>query len=142
MTYAVNDDRLKNTKPTLAAISFVWFHRFISLICLVSGVFYWIALIGLNEGTLARFDLMPIHWQVAASSLAVLLPVAAVGLWMVVSWGPVIWVAAALGEVAMYAGFPHLFGAKPLIIISHLSIAVLYLLFRLVLYYQARAVAR
>jgi hypothetical protein len=142
MTYAVNDDRVKNTKPSLAAVTFVWFHRLIALLCLASGVYYWVALIGLNEGSLSRFDLMPIHWQVAASSLAVLLPVAAVGLWMVVSWGPVIWVAAAAGELVMYAGFPQLFGAKPLIIMSHLSVASLYLIFRFVLHRQAKAAAR
>ncbi len=139
MTYAVNDDQMKNTKPSLASITFVWFHRLISLLCLQSGVSYWVALIGFNEGALGRFDLMPVHWQVAASSLAVLLPVAAVGLWMVVSWGPVIWVAAAIAEAIMYVGFPHLFGSKPLIIIAHVSIALLYLFFRIVLRRQANA---
>ncbi len=142
MTYALNDDQMKNTKPSLASIAFVWFHRLIALICLGSGVSYWFALIGLNEGVLARFDLMPIHWQVAATSLAVLLPVAAVGLWMVVSWGPVIWVATAVGEIVMYVGYPQLFGTKPLIIISHVAVALLYGLFRIVLHRQARASAR
>jgi hypothetical protein len=142
MSYAVNDDQLRNTKRSLASISFVWFHRFIALMCLASGVFYCISLIGINPGPLGRFDLMPIYWQVAATTLAVLLPVAAVGLWMVVSWGPVIWVAAAVTEVIMYAGFPQYFGAKPLIIISHISVALLYLLFRFVLYRQARALSR
>ena len=142
MAYAVNDDQLKNTKPSLASITFVWFNRLIALLCLLSGVSYWVALIGFNEGAFGRFDLMPIHWQVAATSLAVLLPVAAVGLWMVVSWGPVIWAAAAIGEIVMYVGFPQLFGTKPLIIISHISIALLYLLFRMVLNRQAKASAR
>jgi Family of unknown function (DUF6163) len=142
MTYAVNDDQMKNTKPTLASMAFVWFHRVIALFCLASGVSYWIALIGLNEGAIGRFDLMPIHWQVAATSLAVLLPVAAVGLWMVVSWGPVIWVAAAVSEIIMYQGFPQLFGYKPLIIMAHFSVAVLYILFRIVLARQAAASAR
>jgi Family of unknown function (DUF6163) len=142
MTYALNNDQMKNTKPSLASATFVWFHRFIATLCLVSGVSYWITLIGINEGALARFDLMPVHWQVAATSLAVLLPVAAVGLWMVVSWGPVIWAVAAVGEVIMYVGYPQLFGTKPLIIISHLSIAVLYILFRFVLRRQASARSR
>jgi fatty acid desaturase len=142
MTYAVDDEQMKNTKPSLAEVAFVWFNRMIAIFCLATGISYWISLIGLNEGPLGRFDLMPVHWQVAASSLAVLLPVAAVGLWMVVSWGPVIWVAAAVAEVVMYVWFVDLFGTKPLIIISHLSIALLYILFRIVLYRQRKAAAR
>ncbi len=35
---------------------------------------------------------MPVHWQVATVTLAVFFPFAAVGLWMLASWGPVIWV--------------------------------------------------
>lgn len=142
MTYAVNDDQLKNTKPSLVAVTFVWFHRLIAMFCLISGIYYWVHLVGFNEGAPGRFDLMPIHWQVAATSLAVLLPVAAVGLWMVVSWGPVIWVVTATAEAIMYIGFSQLFGAKPLIIISHIAVIVLYALFRIALYRQVRATAR
>lgn len=139
MSYAIDNDRLKNTKPSLASIAFIWFHRLIAFYCLVSGVGYWIALIGLNEGGITRFDLMPIHWQVAATSLAVLLPVAAVGLWMVVSWGPVIWTVAAAGEVIMYLFFPQIYGVKSLIIIAHFLVVSLYIAFRIILHRQSRA---
>jgi Family of unknown function (DUF6163) len=135
MSYVVNDAPLKNTKPSLGAVTFVWFHRLIAVFCLMVGV-------GYNGGQSARFDLMPVHLQVAATSLAILLPVASVGLWMVVSWGPVIWVCAALIEIIMYVGFPELFGQKPMIVLSHLAIAFLYLTFRIVLYREVRAAAR
>jgi Family of unknown function (DUF6163) len=142
MPYAINDDQLKSAQPSLTTAAFVWFHRIVALFCLWSGVTYWIQLIGIYEGPLGRFDLMPVYWQVAASSLAALFPVAASGLWMVVSWGPVIWTAAAAGEVIMYFGFPELFGTRPLLLIAHGAIACLYVAFRLVIYRETRRAAR
>ncbi len=126
MSIAAGGDQLKKPEETLVFSAFVWFCR----------------LIGYYEGPLNRFDLMPVHWQVAATSLAVLFPVAASGLWMVVSWGPVIWVAAALAETIMYLGFPNLFGVKPIALIAHAAVAVLYIAFRLALYRESRNAAR
>ena len=54
----------------------VWFQRVIAGYCLLFGVLYWIRLIGLYDGPLWRFDLMPIHWQVAAATLSVFFPFA------------------------------------------------------------------
>lgn len=125
-------------RPTAAAVTFIWFHRVIAGYCLLFGVLYWIRLIGLYEGPLWRFDLMPVHWQVAAVTLSVLFPFAAIGLWMLASWGPVIWSICALAETAMYAGFPNYFGQRPMIVASHALVALLYVAFRLVLHFQNR----
>ncbi len=105
----MNDDQLTKPEETLAYTGFVWFHRIVAVYCLVFGVTYWVRLIGIYDGPLWRFDLMPLHWQLASASLAALFPVAAIGLWMMVSWGPVIWLAAAAGEVIMHFGFPQLY---------------------------------
>ena len=118
--------------------AFVYFLRIVAVLCLASGLRYWALLSGVMGESLWRFDLMPGYWQVASSALAVLLPVAAVGLWMPASWGAVIWFVAAAGETAMYLGFPHLFGEKPIISIMHLTVAVIYLGFRLALYREKR----
>ncbi len=48
-------------------------------------------------------------------TLAVTYPVAALGLWLLVSWGPVIWVVAASAEIVMFGFYPAIFGQKPLI---------------------------
>jgi Family of unknown function (DUF6163) len=142
MSIAAGDDQLKRREESLTSVAFVWFCRLIAVFCFYTGVTYWIKLIGYHAGPLNRFDLMPVHWQVAASSLAVLFPVAACGLWMVVSWGPVLWVAAALAEAVMYLGYPNLFGLNPVALIAHASVAVLYLVFRIALYRESRLAAR
>jgi hypothetical protein len=125
-------------RPSTAEIAFEWFHRIVAGYCLLFGMLYWIRLIGFYDGALWRFDLMPVHWQVAAVSLSVLFPVAAIGLWMLASWGPVIWFSCALAEIVMYGAFPELFGQRPLIVAWHLGVALLYGAFRLVLHLQRR----
>lgn len=130
-----------NSAPLRAStlqLSWVWFHRAVAVLGLLSGLFYWARLIGLNDGAQWRFDLMSVHWQVAAVTLAVLFPFAASGLWMVASWGAVIWFLCAAIEVAMYAGFPELFGPRPVLVAMHIVIAVIYCGFRLVFFLQRR----
>jgi hypothetical protein len=131
-------DRRRPLRQTSAEIAFMWFQRVIAGYCLLFGVLYWVRLVGVYPGELWRFDLMPIHWQVASVVLAVLFPFAAIGLWMLSSWGPVIWFICAATEATMYLGFPDLYGFKPTIGISHLGVIVLYLAFRIVIYLQSR----
>lgn len=125
--------------PSTAELSFYWFHRAIAIYCLLFGVLYWVRLIGVYDGDLWRFDLMPVHWRVASVVLAVFFPFAAIGLWMVTSWGPVIWFICAAAESIMYLGFPEFFGDRWLIVASHAGVVVLYIAFRVVIYLQKRA---
>ena len=99
---------------------------------------YWVRLIGFYPGDAWRFDLMPVYWQVAASVLAVFFPFAAAGLWMLASWGPVIWFICAATETVMYAGFPDLFGERWPIVGAHAFVACVYIAFRLVIFWRRR----
>jgi hypothetical protein len=125
-------------QPSTAEAIFAWFQRVVAAYCLLFGVLYWVRLIGFYPGSLWRFDLMPAHWQVAAASLAVLFPFAAAGLWMLASWGPVIWFICAAAETVMYAGFPRLYGERNLIVLSHAAVALLYVVLRTVIHVQKR----
>ena len=64
-------------QPSGVEVIFAWFLRVIAGYCLLFGILYWIQLIGFYPGPLWRFDLMPVHWQVAAVVLAVFFPFAA-----------------------------------------------------------------
>lgn len=116
----------------------MWFQRLIAGYCLMFGVLYWIRLIGIYDGPLWRFDLMPVHWQVASVTLAVFFPFAAIGLWMLASWGPVIWAICALTELVMFVGFPDRFGDKRMIVASHVLVIALYVTFRALIAWQKR----
>jgi hypothetical protein len=128
--------------PTMVEAAFVWFQRLIAGSCLVFGVLYWVRLVGFYDGSLWRFDLMPIHWQVAAVILSVFYPFAAIGLWMLASWGPVIWGICALTETVMYFVYPDLSGHRMLVVGAHLCVALLYAAFRLLIHWQRRGVER
>ena len=128
--------------PTTVELLFEWFQRIIAVYCLMFGVLYWVRLIGYFEGPLWRFDLMPVHWQVVTVSLAVFFPFAAAGLWMLASWGPVIWFICALTEAVMYLGFPELFGRHYAVVASHAFAAFLYTTFRIVIAVQAARARR
>lgn len=133
----VSTGRLSLT-PSLTETAFAWFQRIIAAYCLLFGILYWVRLIGLYDAPLWRFDLMPVHWQIAATLLAVFFPFAAAGLWMLASWGPVIWFICAMTETVMYAGFPELFGRNWLTLASHAGAALLYVAFRLAIHLQKR----
>jgi len=125
-------------RPTAAEMAFAWFLRVVAVYCLFFGVLYWVRLIGFYPGSLWRFDLMPMQWQVAAATLAVLFPFAAIGLWMLASWGPVIWFFCAVIESTMYAGLPALFGQRYPIVAAHFLVALIYIALRLLIYFQSR----
>lgn len=127
---------------TRAFVLFQLFQRVVAVFCLLTGLHYWAMLVGLAGGELWRFDLMPNHWRAAASALAVLLPVAAVGLWMPVSWGPVVWFVAAACETVMYIGFPELFGARTWVVLVHLAVGLTYAVFRGMLFLEKRRARR
>lgn len=123
---------------SLAFRLFVYFQRIVAAACLGAGLRYWALLSGIFGNELWRFDLMPVHWQVASSALAVLFPVAAVGLWMPVSWGAVVWFVAAAIETAMYLGFPDLFGHQPITPMLHGVVALIYVALRVTLFLEKR----
>ena len=129
-------------RPSTIEQIFIWFQRIIAVYCLLFGVLYWIRLIGIYDGPLWRFDLMPVHWQVASVVLSVFFPFAAIGLWMLASWGPVIWIICAALETVMYAGFPDMFGERMLIVVSHACVALLYAALRVAIVWQKRRAAR
>jgi hypothetical protein len=62
---------------------------------------------------------MTTAWKMATINLAVVDLVAAVGLWQRVAWGNVIWVYAALFEVAMHTVFVATFGTDYLVVAFH-----------------------
>lgn len=129
-------------QPTGIETVFTWFMRVVAAYCLLFGVLYWIRLIGFYPGNLFRFDLMPVHWQIAASALAVLFPFAAAGLWMLAPWAPVIWFLCASAETAMYVGFSQYFGERWPIALTHAAVALIYVALRLLMHMQKRKEAR
>lgn len=135
-------DLAADFQPCPPEIALIWLLRIVALYCLLFGVFYWVKLIGYYPGLTWRFDLMPVHWRIAAASLAVLYPFAAIGLWLLASWGPVIWFVCAAIEVAMYGYFSTLYGERLLFIYVQFAIALAYTGLRVAIWQCKRKAAR
>ncbi len=129
-------------KRSLTETLFVTFLRLVAVSCLWFGLQYWAMLVGYSFGGSARFDLLNLPWKVAASSLAVVFPVAALGLWLAVSWGPVIWVAAAGAQILMYGVWSSVYGSNNLVVPMHSAVVVVYLAFRAALWLEQRRKAQ
>ena len=118
------------------------FLRLVAVGCLWFALQYWAMLTGFGFGGKGRFDLLPPAWKAASTALAVLFPVAAVGLWLLVSWGPVVWLIAAATEIAMHEAYPSIFGVNRLVVLMHIAVAVAFVLFRVALFIARRRQAR
>ncbi len=136
MVALMSHDSVHVPKVSLTETLFGVFLRLVAMSCFWFGLNYWALLIGYSFNGSGRFDLLTVPWRVAAATLAVAYPVAALGLWLLVSWGPVIWVVAAATEIVMFGFYPDLFGTKPLILVLHSGAALIFVAFRGVILYQ------
>lgn len=134
----MESDSQSAPKRSLTEVLFVVFLRMVAVSCIWFALQYWAMLVGYSLGGRARFDLLNLPWKVAGTSLAVIFPVAALGLWMAVSWGPVIWALGAGAQILMYWVWPDIFGHNALSIAMHALVAAVYLVFRLALWLEMR----
>ena len=123
---------LRDSSVTTLRRLTIWLYRAIAIVLFVVGIQYWVGLLGIDAEGLGRFDLMPVWWKVAAPALAVLYPVAGIGLWLLAGWGAVLWAMIALGETIMHRGFPELYGDANAWLGFHLAGLLLLLTLRIV----------
>lgn len=82
--------------------AFGWLARLLATYALIAGLVYWSQLTGIAPDTTLRFDQLSDQGRILFGTLALLLPTAALGLWLVTRWGIVLWVIAATGEIMAY----------------------------------------
>lgn len=98
-----------------------WLFRAIAVFELGKALLHWAFLLGAGH---AAFADMPAAFRIATVYFAVLDPVAAVGMWMTASWGAVLWLLAAVSQIALCLFFPAAFGPLwPLVAVEALAIA-------------------
>lgn len=135
-------DSAKTPKAGLLERSFALFLRLVAVVGLWYALQYWAMVTGFSLEGRGRFDLLPPAWKAASTALAVLFPVAAVGLWLLVSWGPVVWLIAAATEIVMHEVFPSIFGANRGVVFLHIAVVVVFVLFRAAIFVMRRKQAR
>lgn len=117
------------------------FLRLVALGCLWYAFILWGDLIGYGSHGARRFDLLATDLKAANATLAVLYPVAAVGLWLRGTWGPVIWTAASALEIATHQVWPEIFGRDDLKAVAIGVTALVYIALRLAILFRRPLVA-
>lgn len=131
-------DSTGTPKTTFTETLFVIFLRTVAVSCFWFGIQYWAMLTGYSADGAGRFDMLVPAWRAAGIFLAVVFPVAALGLWLGVSWGPVIWICGALVQVLMHTLWSDIFGASLLVPLMYVVTIGAYGLFRAALILERR----
>lgn len=93
--------------------------RVLSGLMLLFGFRQWAVILGIIGGVGGTFESMTDAWQIATMHFAVVDLVAAVGLWMRASWGNVVWIYAAVSEIALHTLFSETFDLDLLVVAFH-----------------------
>jgi hypothetical protein len=83
----------------------------LSVVMMLFGLRQWAVIVGILDGPDGSFEAMSTGWKIVTMHFAVVDLVAAVGLWMRVAWGKVVWVYAAVSEIVIHTAFMGTFGA-------------------------------
>src|SRR6476620_4738109 len=95
--------------------------RGLAIAMMLLGLRHWAVILGILREGGAQFEQMPAPLQLAVMHFAVIDLVAAVGLWQRVAWGNVVWIYAALSEVALHTIFMGKFGGDLPVVVFHLA---------------------
>ncbi|WP_157775597.1 DUF6163 family protein [Hartmannibacter diazotrophicus] len=112
-----------NPRPVL-----VVFVRLLAVVFLIGGLYQWTIILG-PLGSGPGLNDIPVEFRVAAIFFSVFDLVAAVGLWLLSSWGAVVWLIAALTEIALHTFFASIFGPAPVTVAFHAVSIVIYTTF-------------
>lgn len=118
----VTNPQLLDRLPVILDI----YGRVMSGLLMLLGLRQWAIILGVIDGAAGSFEAMPTPWKLATIHLAVVDLVASVGLWQRVAWGNVVWVYAAVAEVAMHTVFIGTFGSDLLIVVFHVVTVAVY----------------
>ncbi|SDU06100.1 DUF6163 family protein [Stappia sp. ES.058] len=109
------------------SVALIWYLRAMAVLLIGGGLIHWARIVGIVPWRGVWFWDMPIEWQAATVFFAVLDLVAAIGLWLTVSWGTVMWLTRALTQVVMHTVFSDVFGRRPYEIGFYLTTIAVYL---------------
>ena len=102
--------------------------RFLAIYMLLAGLSYWSVIIGIRTVDGVAFVDLSMQMHATIVFFAVLDLVAAIGLWLLSSWGTVLWLFRSLAQVVMYSLFSSIFGRSPFEVVFYISAIALYLI--------------
>lgn len=106
----------------------VWFMRGLAAFWLIKGLIVWAAILGATP-VQPPFEARQTGFQATMIYFAVLDIVAAVGLWLIATWGGVIWLLAVVSHLILAVFFPRYVPNGALMIALLIVFMMLYLTF-------------
>lgn len=91
----------------------VWFLRLMALGWMMKGLMAWTAILGVEYLDLRPFETQSVSFQTMTVYFAVIDLVAAVGLWLLASWGGVVWLIAVASRLVLGFVFPGVIPVAP-----------------------------
>lgn len=125
---------LMKRMPSFESVLHVYV-RLLAIFMLVAGLSYWSAIIGIRDVDGVAFLDLGMQMQGTIVFFAILDLVTAIGLWLLSSWGTVLWLFRSLAQVVMYSLFSSIFGRSPFEVVFYISAIALYLI---LLYFAER----
>jgi hypothetical protein len=98
----------------------------LSVVMMLFGLRQWAVILGIMPGQTGDFETMATPWAVVTVHMAVVDVIVAVGLWNQAAWGKVLWVYAALFEVAIHTAFIGTFGTQWPVVAFHVVTLVVF----------------
>ena len=124
-----DDDRILERTPTKHVrwhLVLIWFMRVCALVWFAKGLLAWAAIIGVNQPVIP-FEGRTMGFQAVTIYFAVIDLVAAVGLWLIASWGGVMWLLAVMSHLILAAFFPRFIANGSLLFGLFIGSIVVYL---------------
>lgn len=116
-------------------MTFTLFIRSLAIIFFAGALYTWARLVGFWPGDDNRFDTMSQTLKVYSIVLAVVLPVASVGMWTMLQWGRVIWFLLIGFQTVMAIRFFDMMEHAAVIIIFHALTLGCYVIFQGLLFF-------
>jgi hypothetical protein len=110
-------------QPDRYQVALFYYEIVLAVLMMALGLRQWALIVGVVAGS---FDAMPAAGKIVTMYLAVADLVAAVGLWMRVAWGRVIFIAAAISEIAFHTAFVATYGTNWVLVGMHAVALAIY----------------
>ncbi|MCC5978462.1 MAG: hypothetical protein JJU21_10400 [Salinarimonas sp.] len=104
----------------------IWFMRIMALLWIARGLSYWAVILGAGEPGPA-FEDRPPGVQTTIVYFAVIDLIAAIGLWLMTSWGGVLWLLAVMSYLILAAFVPAAVALNLVMGLTYCALMVLYL---------------
>ncbi|MBM6595516.1 DUF6163 family protein [Microvirga pudoricolor] len=122
-------DRIEEAVPSSGlrwSLILTWFMRVLAILWIMKGLSAWAVILGVWTPA-GLFETRSLGYQATIVYFALIDLIAAVGLWMVSSWGGVMWLLAIMSHLILAAFFPGIVASGVSTLAFFLGLLVVYL---------------